>query len=64
MPLLHFTETDKITTGTINNSENVDASPALQLRFVCGDFGGYRIAILFQTARTIEASNIFYDYIS
>lgn len=62
--ILHFAETDEITTGTINNLENVDAVPALQLCFVCGDFGFYCNTILFQTARTIEASNMFTDYIT
>lgn len=64
MALLHFTETDEITTGTINNTENVDALAALQLRFVYGDFGCYCHTILLQTARTMEASNIFYDCIT
>lgn len=44
---LHFTGTDIITTGTINNFENIDALPALQLCFLCGDFGYYRSTIMF-----------------
>lgn len=62
--VLHFAETDEITTGVINNLKNVDALPALQLCFVCGNFGFYCKTILFQTARTIEGSNMFTDHIT
>ena len=62
--ILHFAERDEITTGTINNFDNVDAVPALQLCFVYRDYGFYCNTILFQTARTIEASNMFTDYIT
>lgn len=45
--VLHFSETDTITTGAINNFENIDALPALQLCFLCGDFGYYCSTIMF-----------------
>lgn len=62
--LLHCAETDEITTGVINNLKNVDAVPAQQLCFVCGNFGFYCKTISFQTARTIEGSNMCTDHIT
>lgn len=62
--VLHFAETDEITTGVINNLKNVDALPTQQLCFVCGNFGFYCKTISFQTARTIEGSNMFTDHIT